>query len=142
MQSTPTGYVVISGGRAKMSTPELIATFDDFSLHRRDTDMEEFGLKNTASYTVDAPRWYVTFALADDTLELSSGQDILDWHVERATRQIVDAILDNPVVRAEVNRRYVAKKKVLTEVDRLRVQYYDLRQVLQPLKDLLEKEDE
>lgn len=93
-----------------MSTPELVEQFADFSVHRRPSE-EEHGMDAT-TYTVDAPRWYVAFGLVDETLELSNGMDILQWHVERATRQVVDAILDNPVVSREINRRYVAKEKV------------------------------
>ena len=125
-----------------MTTPELIDAKEQFTLHRRESE-EEFGIKGTTHYTVDAPRWYVTFNLADETLELANGQDILSWHFERGTRQIIDAILDNPLVSAEVHRRYVVKEKV-REI--LREPRYDAilgyTPTLQDLWRLLEKEDE
>lgn len=123
-----------------MSTPELMMELPaQFTLSRRPAPGDEYYLGE--EYTVNAPKWYVKFFLADETLLLSTGTDILEWHIDRATRQVVDAILDNPVVSEEINRRYVPKEKVREILTTPEVgDRFDVTHVKENVRRLLEED--
>lgn len=85
-----------------MSERELVKELrGDFSLHRQ----EDEPYWDSDTYTLTAPQWYVAWSIptAYATGLLASQEEVLDWHIGRGTHQLVEGILDNPVVKEAVD---------------------------------------